>query len=51
MNSFICEGCDEQHRAWNYAEVDAKEYPELEGKHYCLDCIEYAEWEIKGIDE
>ena len=51
MSSFICESCDEQHRAWNYAEVDAKEYPELEGKHYCLDCIEYAEWEIKGIDE
>ena len=47
MSSFVCESCDEQHKAWNHAEVDGKEYPELEGKLYCLDCIEYVELDIK----
>lgn len=48
MASFICDSCDEQFRNWNAAEIDLVMYPELEGKAYCLDCLESVEDEIQA---
>ena len=46
MASFICDGCDEQRKGWYYAEPNPCYYPELEGKSFCLDCIEGAEMDV-----
>lgn len=47
MASFVCDCCGEQRKGWDYAEPDSFSYPELEGKNFCLDCIEEVETEVR----
>lgn len=45
MASFICDGCDDQFKSWDRAELDREMYPEITG-NYCEECLTNLEAEI-----
>ena len=48
MASFICDGCDEQFKSWDRADLDTEMYPEIEG-NYCEVCLTDLESEAQSI--
>lgn len=47
MASFICDGCDEQFKSWDRADLDTEMYPEIEGS-YCEVCLTDLESEVQA---
>ena len=45
MTSFICDGCDDQFKSSDCAELDTEMYPEIEG-NYCEACLTNLESEV-----